>query len=136
MKMQRFLTGCLAVGAALTLPSAVGQAPTAMPRPTPTPVAPAPLALPPSPALAPPVLAPTPMPAPAPAAAYEPSRGAESREYSFEDDTVSGELARPDGAFSAGAAAGPPDVPAYSDLCKAAPKPPWCSDAPKGGNGN
>jgi hypothetical protein len=75
-------------------------------------------------------------PAPAPAASYEPSRSAERREYSFEDDTVSGDLARPDGAFSAGAAAAPPDAPAYSDLCKASPKPPWCSDAPKGNSGN
>jgi hypothetical protein len=130
MMTQRFLAGCLALGAVLSLPSAVGQAPTAIPRPTPTPVAPAPLPLPPSPALLPPVVAPA--PTPAPAASYEPSRAAERREYSFEDDTVSGELVRPDAAYSAGAAAAPPDAPAYSDLCKATPRPPWCSDAPKG----
>ena len=136
MITRRFLAGCLALGSALSPLPAAGQAPTAVPRPTPTPVAPAPLALPPAPVLAPPVVMPAPKPAPA--ASYEPSRsrGAESREYSFEDDTVSGDLARPDAELSAGAAAGPPDVPAYSDLCKAAPKPPWCSDAPKGGSGN
>jgi hypothetical protein len=133
MTKQRFLAGCVALGVALSLPSAIGQAPTAVPRPTPTPVAPAPLP-PPAPAIAPPVVAPA--PAPAPAASYEPSRGAERREYSFDDDTVDGELVRPDAAYSAGAATAPPDVPAYSDLCKATPKPPWCSDAPKGGSSN
>jgi hypothetical protein len=67
------------------------------------------------------------MPAPVDRAAAE-----TRRDYSFEADTVDGELARPGGAA---AAAAPPEAPAYSDLCKASPKPPWCSDAPKG-NGN
>jgi hypothetical protein len=136
MITRRFLAGCLALATALSPLPAAGQArsiappaPSTTPTPLPAinPTQPAPLA-------APPVVMPA--PTPAPVVSREPARGAESREYSFEDDTVSGDLARPDGAFSAGAAAAPPDVPAYSDLCKASPKPPWCSDAPKGGSGN
>ena len=102
MIKRRLLAGFLTLATALSLPSAIGQAPTAVPRPTPTPVAPAPLQ-PPAPLAAPPVVMPA--PAPAPVVNREPARGAESREYSFEDDTVSGELARPDAAYSAGAAA-------------------------------
>jgi hypothetical protein len=131
MTNRRFLTGCLALATALWLPAAAGQAPTPIPRsPAPPPGVAPPVLLPaPSPVLpsAPPVVAPS----PADRAAYESSRSA-PRSYSFEDDTVEGDLARPE---APAAAAAPPEVPAYSDLCKASPKPPWCSDAPRG-NGN
>lgn len=131
---ERFLlAGGLAIAAALSPPPAIGQAPTAVPRPAPPPVTPAPLPAP-APALAPPVVAPP--PAPAPAVSYDTARTAESREYSFDDDTVDGELARPDAAYAPRAATAPPDAPAYSDLCKATPRPPWCSEATKGGSGN
>ena len=130
MTNRRFVAG-LALAVAFWLPAAAGQAPTPIPRsPAPPPgVAPKPV-IAPSPSL--PMPAAPPVVAPAPADRYEASRSEPSRSYSFEDDTVEGDLARPEGAA---AAAAPPEVPAYSDLCKASPRPPWCSDAPRG-NGN
>ena len=135
MTERRFLAGCLALATALSLPAASGQAATSPARsPVPAPAtAPAIVTPTPVPVLPAPVLAPPPVAAPAPVIARDISRSAETKTYDFESDTVEGDLARPD---AAAVAAAPPDVPAYSDLCKASPKPPWCSDAPPRGNGN
>ena len=127
MVKQRFLAGCLALAAALSLPAAIGQSPTPIPRSPAPPPAAAPPVITPTPSLPSPVIAPPPAYAPAPVIARDVARGEARKTYDFESDTVDGELLRPDAA-----AVAPPEVPAYSDLCKASPKPPWCSDAPKG----
>lgn len=135
MTERRFLAGCLALAAALSFPAANGQAASSPARsPAPAPAT-APAIVTPTPSLTPtlpaPVLAPPPA-APAPVIAREVARS-DTKTYDFESDTVEGDLSRPE---AAAVAAAPPDVPAYSDLCKASPKPPWCSDAPPRGNGN
>ena len=125
MANRRFLAGCLALAVAMSLSPALAQkaVPVAPAIPaTPLPTSPAPAVTPAPLPVAPTVAVPPPTTSPR----YEASRST-----SFEDDIVEGDLARPE----APAAAPPPDVPAYSDLCKASPKPPWCSDAPRG-NGN
>lgn len=127
MIKQRFLAGCLALATALSLPAATGQSPTPIPRSPAPPPAAAPPVITPAPSLTPAL--PSRVIAPAPVIAREASRSRDTKTYDFESDTVEGDLARPDAAASAVA---PPEVPAYSDLCKASPRPPWCQDAPKG----
>src|SRR5262245_6300754 len=115
--LKRFLAASLALATALSFPAANGQAATSPARsPVPAPAtAPTIVAPTPAPALPAPDLAPPPAYAPAPVIARDVARS-ETKTYDFESDTVEGDLVRPDGAAVATA---PPEVPAYSDLCKA-----------------